>query len=144
MKRSLPLLFLRSASRSLNRKIDNVSDSVVKDNFTGSSQIAYTSPPVHPTLKPSMLRPTLFAIACAGSAFVWAANETNIDTENREEAARQTGSIVLKRRVSDIDLAMSRRAEMLENAKSFLSKQLGSHPDLQSTKTRVLTLATEW
>lgn len=129
-----------TAPRRIRPSIDT------SDNFAGAGQIVYEAPPIHAWKKPSLLRPTLFALAVAGSAYIWAATATNEDTAKRIESLRSAAASSFFRRgdPSDLDLAMNRRAELIEDAKQFLVSHLGTHPDVRSTKTRLYTLATEW
>ena len=143
-KRSKYSRTFQTTSRPFFRRTNIFLASETRDNFAGSSQMVYQSPPVHATLKPSMLRPTLFALSCAGGAYIWAAYATNADTSRREAMLRSQIEGLFRRSVTNIDLAMSRHAEMLNNAKAFLIKQLGPRPNMENISTRTLTLATEW
>jgi hypothetical protein len=114
------------------------------DTFAGQKAVAYQMPNIHSTLKPSFLRPTLFAAAVAAGAYVWAAYATNEDTAKQEKAFRARSNSFFAREPTDEDLANTRRTELLQNAKQFLIRHLGNPPDTKSTKTRLFTLVTEW
>lgn len=122
---------------------------VPADDFAGAHTVAQKMPHIHTTLKPSLLRPTIFAILCASGAYVWAAYETNEDTSSRIAKLKESGNTLFKRATtkdwpSNPDLAFSRRQDLVDSWKKFLVRHLGSQPDIQSTRTRVYTLAAEW
>lgn len=104
----------------------------------------YEAPDVHRRLKPSILRPVLFTIACGLGTYGLAAYLTNVDSKKQEEKVRGSASHLFRRAATSVEMAMARRNELILEAKAFLRSRLGDKPDIRSVKTRIYTLATEW
>lgn len=115
----------------------------IEDNFAGAASIRARAPEIHSRLRPSILRPALFALLVASGTYVWAADRTNTVTTEEEEAVRKRRSF-FNREITDADLAASRRARLIESAKQLLRDTLGPKPDIRNVSTRLYTLTLEW
>lgn len=135
-------------SRSIGRRFygKNSRESDISASFAQetSRTVVFEAPDVHRTLKPSILRPFLFTIACGLGTYGLAAYLTNVDSKKQEDKVRESSSSIFRRSVTSVELAMARRSELIAEAKGFLRRHLGERPDINSAKTRIYTIVTEW
>lgn len=130
---------------SMSRRVlNNRNNDLAASLQYGTPRVIYEAPPIHRTLKPSLLRPLLFTVAVGVGSYGLAAYLTNADTQKQEDKLKSSGPSLFKRATSSVDLAMARRTELVNNAKLFLLRQLGRQPDINSPKTRIYTIVTEW
>lgn len=95
-------------------------------------------------LKPSLLRPILFTAVASTLVYVFAAADTNEDTEELAELVTEKSKSFWSRGVRSVDLAMQRRNEVLEDMKDTIKTLVGSSPDPRRFSTRIVTIAAEW
>lgn len=135
-------------SRSLGRRFygKNSKDNEILASLAQDSArtVIFEAPDVHRTLKPSILRPFLFTIACGLGTYGLAAYLTNVDSKKQEDKVREKSSSIFRRGVTSVELAMARRGELVADAKAFLRRHLGERPDINSARTRIYTIVTEW
>lgn len=136
------------ARRSIGKR-SYAQNSKNNDIFASMAQestrtVVFEAPDVHRTLKPSLLRPFLFTIACGLGTYGLAAYLTNADTRKQQDKLKEQSSSIFRRSVTSVELAMARRTELIADAKAFLRRHLGERPDINSAKTRIYTIVTEW
>lgn len=146
--KSLVATELAGPSRTIGRRFygKNSKESDISASFAQETTrtVVFEAPDVHRTLKPSILRPFLFTIACGLGTYGLAAYLTNADTKKQEAKVRESSNSIFRRGVTSVELAMARRTELIADAKAFLRRHLGERPDIDSAKTRIYTIVTEW
>ena len=135
--------FLRNYRSTPLGRITPVSRESLREIPSSGPRLEDGSIDVHPRLKPSLLRPVLFAVAASTIAYTFAAADTNEDTEELAELASKNSSI-FSRGIRSVDLALQRRNEVLEDAKATLKALLGPSPDTRKFTTRIATISAEW
>lgn len=135
-------------SRSIGRRFygQNSKNNDILASMTQEAKrtVVFEAPDVHRTLKPSILRPVLFTIACGLGTYGLAAYLTNVDTKKQVDKLKEQSSSIFRRSATSVELAMARRTELIADAKAFLRRHLGDRPDINSAKTRIYTIVTEW
>lgn len=134
----------RSIGRRFYRNNSKNNDLLASIAQETKRTVVFEAPDVHRTLKPSILRPVLFTLACGLGTYGLAAYLTNVDTNKQEEKLKERTSSIFRRSVTSVELAMARRTELIADAKAFLRRHLGERPDINSAKTRIYTIVTEW